>query len=249
LAHLPVVLIHGFPFDHLMWRHQVTAFASRRCIAPDLRGAGTASAPDRPDDYSMRAYADDIIALLDSDHVDRAVFCGLSMGGYIAFELVRRFAGRIAALVLCNTKTAADSEEAKRGRVALATKARQKGARAVASEMVPKLLARATREQRADIVREVTEMIARQPVTGIAGALRALRDRPDSTATLAEIRVPTLVVAGDDDQIAPADGMEAMAGRIVGARFEMIRDAGHLTPLEQPQAFNAALGSFLEAVG
>ena len=197
----------------------------------------------------MRAYADDIIALLDSDHVDRAVFCGLSMGGYIAFELVRRFAGRIAALVLCNTKTAADSEEAKRGRDTLAAKARLEGARAVASEMVPKLLARATREQRADIVREVTEMIARQPVTGIAGALRALRDRPDSTATLAEIRVPTLVVAGDDDQIAPADGMEAMAGRIVGARFEMIRDAGHLTPLEQPQAFNAALGSFLEAVG
>ena len=197
----------------------------------------------------MRAYADDIIALLDSDHVDRAVFCGLSMGGYIAFELVRRFAGRIAALVLCNTKTAPDSEEAKRGRDTLTTKARLEGARAVASEMVPKLLARATREQRADIVREVTEMIARQPVTGIAGALRALRDRPDSTATLAEIRVPTLVVAGDDDQIAPADGMEAMAGRIVGARFEMIRDAGHLTPLEQPQALNAALGSFLEAVG
>src|ERR1044072_1894030 len=136
LAHLPVVLIHGFLFDHLMWRHQVTAFASRRCIALDLRGAGTASAPDRPDDYSMRAYADDIIALLDSDHVDRAVFCGLAMGGYIAFELVRRFAGRIAALVLCNTKTAADSEEAKRARVALATKARQKGARAVASDMV-----------------------------------------------------------------------------------------------------------------
>src|ERR1044072_8735850 len=196
LAHLPVVLIHGFPFDHLMWRHQVTAFASRRCIALDLRGAGTASAPDRPDDYSMRAYADDIIALLDSDHVDRAVFCGLSMGGYIAFELVRRFAGRIAALVLCNTKTAADSEEAKRARVALATKARQKGARAVASDMVPKLLARATREQRADIVREVTEMIARQPVTGIAGALRALRDRPDSPAPLAEIPAPTLGVAG-----------------------------------------------------
>ena len=249
MAHLPVVLIHGFPFDHLMWRHQVTAFTSRRCIAPDLRGAGTAFAPDRPGDYSMVAYADDIIALLDSNHVDRAVFCGLSMGGYIAFELVRRCAGRIAALVLCNTKAAADSEEAKRGRDALATKARLEGARAVAAEMVPKLLARATREQRPDVARAVTEIIAPQPVTGIAGALRALRDRPASPATLAEIRVPTLVIAGGDDQIAPADGMKAMAGRIVGAQFEMIRDAGHLTPLEQPQAFNAALGSFLETVG
>ncbi|HTI05825.1 MAG TPA: alpha/beta fold hydrolase [Gemmatimonadales bacterium] len=228
-----------------MWRHQATAFADRRCIAPDLRGAGTAPAPDAASEYSMRIYAEGVMALLDGEDVKRAVFCGLSMGGYIMFELVRRFPDRIAALVLCNTKATADSAEAKLGRDALAATARQRGARTVANEMVPKLLAAETRASQSDVVREVTEMIARQPVSGIVGALRALRDRPDSTATLAEIRVPALVVAGDDDQIAPADGMKAMAGRIAGARFEMIRSAGHLTPLEQPHAFNAVLRTFL----
>jgi len=193
----------------------------------------------------MRIYAEGVMALLDGEDVKRAVFCGLSMGGYIMFELVRRFPDRIAALVLCNTKATADSAEAKLGRDALAATARQRGARTVANEMVPKLLAAETRASQSDVVREVTEMIARQPVSGIVGALRALRDRPDSTATLAEIRVPALVVAGDDDQIAPADGMKAMAGRIAGARFEMIRNAGHLTPLEQPHAFNAVLRTFL----
>lgn len=232
-----------------MWRHQATAFADRRCIAPDLRGAGTAPAPDAASEYSMRIYAEDVMALLDGEDVKRAVFCGLSMGGYIMFELVRRFPDRIAALVLCNTKATADSAEAKLGRDALAATARQRGARTVANEMVPKLLAAETRASQSDVVREVTEMIARQPVSGIVGALRALRDRPDSTATLAEIRVPALVVAGDDDQIAPADGMKAMAGRIAGARFEMIRNAGHLTPLEQPHAFNAVLRSFLAMLG
>ena len=197
----------------------------------------------------MATYAEDIIAQLDGEHVERAVFCGVSMGGYISFELVRRFADRIAALVLCNTKSPADSVEAKRGRDALAVKARREGARAVAVEMVPKLLSRATREQRPDVAREVTEMIARQPVDGIVGALRALRDRPDSTAALAAIRVPTLVVAGDDDAIAPADGMKEMAGKNAGAKFVRVREAGHLTPLEQPQAFNAALRSFLDQLG
>lgn len=232
-----------------MWRHQVAALADCRCIAPDLRGAGTAPVLQSPSAYSMATYAEDIIAQLDGERVERAVFCGLSMGGYISFELVRRFAGRIAALVLSNTKAPADSEEGKRGRDALAAKARQEGARAVAVEMVPKLLSRATRAGRPDVAREVTEMIARQSVDGIVGALRALRDRPDSTGTLAAIRVPTLVVAGDDDAIAPADGMKAMAGEIAGARFVLVREAGHLTPLEQPQAFNAALRSFLDQLG
>lgn len=232
-----------------MWRHQVAELAHGRCIAPDLRGAGTAPVAASPSKYSMATYAEDIVARLDGEHIERAVFCGLSLGGYISFELVRRFPNRIAALVLSNTKSPADSEEGKRGRDALATKARQEGARAVAAEMVPKLLSRATREQRPDVVDEVTAMIARQPVDGIVGALRALRDRPDSTGTLAAIRVPTLVVAGYDDQIAPAEGMKGMAARIAAARFVVVREAGHLTPLEQPQRFNAALGSFLDELG
>ena len=240
-----VLFIHGFPFDHLLWRHQLAALSRWRCIAPDLPGAGTSPGFDSPDAYSMSSYATFLVGILDHLKVRQAVICGLSMGGYIAFELLRRFPERVRAAILCNTKAAADSPEAKRGRDALAAKAQDEGARAVAAELVPKVIARATRERQPDVVKEVTEMIARQPVPGIVGALRALRERPDSTPLLAAIRVPVLVVAGDDDQIAPAAGMQEMARAIPGARFALVPDAGHVAPLEQPITVSSALADFL----
>lgn len=240
-----VLLIHGFPLDRSLWRHQVSALSQWQCLAPDLRGAGDSQGPDSPDEYSMAHYAGDLMRLLDDSRIDQAVVCGLSMGGYIAFELLRQIPKRIRALILCNTKAVADTPEGKRGRDALAARAHKEGARVVAVELVPKLLARATREQQPNVVREVTEMIERQPVSGIVGELRALRDRPDSTPLLARIRVPVLVVAGDDDQIVPAAGMEEMAGAIAGARFVVIPGAGHLPPLEQPAALNRILADFL----
>lgn len=242
----PILFVHGFPFDHFLWRHQLEALSRWPCVAPDLRGAGGAT-PMPP--YSMATYADDLIALLDRSRIAEAVVCGLSMGGYIAFELLRRFPKRVRAVVLCNTKAEADSAEAKQGRDRLAARAQDAGARAVATELVPKLLARATQEQRPDIARAVTEMIERQPVPGIVGALGALRDRPDSRALLPQIGVPALVVAGDDDQIAPAQGMREMARAIPGAHFVLIPMAGHMTPLEAPVALSAALADFLERVG
>ena len=244
-----VLFIHGFPFDHLMWRHQVAALSRRRVIAPDLRGSGTTVGPSAPDEYSMASYANDLIALLDGLHVQHAVVCGLSMGGYIIFELLRRFPERVRAVILCNTKAEADTPDAKRGRDALAARARKDGALAVAEEMIPKLLAATTRENHPDVVREVREMIGRQPVVGITGALHALRERPDSTPVLDRIRVPALVLAGDDDVIAPASGAKQMSAAIPGAEFVLVRGAAHLTPLERPLEVNAAVEGFLERLG
>jgi len=240
-----VLFIHGFPFDHLMWRHQLAALTRWRCIAPDLPGAGTSRGSKSADEFSMGSYADDLIARLDGLQVGQAVVCGLSMGGYIVFEFLRRFPERVRAAILLNTKAAADTPEAKRGRDALAATAQHRGVQAVADELLLKVLARASPERQPAVVREVTEMILRQPVTGIVGALRALRDRPDSTPLLGRIRVPVLVVAGDDDQIAPAAGMEEMARAIPGAQFVLIPESGHLSPLERPAAVNATLNAFL----
>ena len=239
-----ILLVHGFPFDHQMWRHQLPAL-KWRCVAPDLPGAGATRGLPSTDEYSVAAYATSLITTLDSLEIEQTVCCGLSMGGYIVFELLRRYPDRVRAAVLCNTKAAADTAEARRGRDALAARAQNAGMAAVATELVDRVLAHVTLEQRPDVVREVTEMILRQPVAGIVGALRALRERPDSTPLLATIRVPVLVIAGDDDQIAPAAGMEEMARSIPGAQFVLIRDAGHLAPLEQPRAFNDALNEFL----
>ena len=127
----------------------------------------------------------------------------------------------------------------------MATRAQAAGVRGVAAELVPKVVARATYERRPDVVNEVREMILRQPLAGVVGALRALRDRPDSTPLLGTIRVPVLVIAGDDDQIAPAAGMQEMARAIPIAQFVLIPESGHLSPLEQPQAVNDALNAFL----
>lgn len=245
----PILFIHGFPFDHAMWRHQLAALSRWRCIAPDLMGAGASGGLGSPDDYSMAAYARDLIRQLDDQRIEQVVVCGLSMGGYIAFELLRQVPNRVHAAVLCNTKASADTPEAKRGRDAMAAKAEREGARGIAAELVPKLLARVTRERQPAVVREVTEMIVRQPVSGIAGALRALRERPDSTPLLARTRIPVLVIAGEDDQITPAAGMQEMARAIPGGEFAVIADAGHVTPLEQPVTVSSTVADFLVKQG
>lgn len=244
-----VLFIHGFPFDRSMWRHQVAALSRWRCIAPDLRGAGASPGPDAAAEYSVAVYANDLIERLDALEIREAVICGLSMGGYIAFELLRSHPARVRAAILCNTKAAADSETAKRDRGTMAVLAQQRGAGAIAEQLLPKLLSRSTSEHRPEVAREVREMMARAPVRGIVGALHALRERPDSTPLLSTIQVPVLVVAGAEDVIAPAEGMRAMARAIPGAEFVMIAEAGHVAPLEQPLAVNAALTAFLRKLG
>lgn len=243
-----VLLIHGFPLDRTLWASQVAALARWRCIAPDLRGAGESSVPARPDDYTMGRYADDLIAVLDALGVAECVACGLSMGGYVLFELLRRHAGRIRAAVFFDTKAEADGAEAKRGREAMADLAMREGAGAVADQMLPKLLARDTVAAQPAVVAQVRQMMARAPVPGLVGALRALRDRPDQTPTLRAIRIPVLAVAGAEDQITPPDGMRAMAQAIRGAEFAVVPAAGHLPPLEQPAAVARLLTGFLERI-
>jgi pimeloyl-ACP methyl ester carboxylesterase len=239
----PVVFIHGFPHDHTLWRNQLAALNPWMRVAPDLRGAGRSDVPPAIDTYSMARYADDVVAILDTLKIRAAVVCGLSMGGYILFEVLRRHAARVRAAVFCNTKAEADSAEAKSGRDAMAALAREEGSGAVAEKLLPKMVSQPR------VAAEVRAMMAAVPVSGIVGALRAMRERADHTGTLETIRVPTLVIAGKDDQIIPSAGMLRMAEAIRGARFEMISAAGHLTPLEQPGAFNQVLTNFLQKVG
>jgi len=242
----PILFIHGFPFDRTMWRHQLAGLSRWKRIAPDLRGAGASSAP--ADGYSVARYADDLVQVLDTLELERAVVCGLSLGGYILFELLRRHAGRVRAAVFCNTKATADSAEARRGRDEMAALAEREGAAAIAERLLPQLLAPATVAAQPDVVAHVREMIHRTPIPGLVGALHALRDRPDSTPLLGSIGVPTLVIAGEDDKITPADGMRVMAQAIPGAQFAVIPAAGHLSPLEQPLATSRIVADFLDGL-
>lgn len=243
---VPVLFIHGFPFDRTMWRHQLAALTGWKRIAFDLPGVGTSTAP--ADGYSMARYADTAVRVLDALGVRQAVVCGLSMGGYVVLELIRRHPERLKAIVLADTRAEPDSAEAKRQRDELAALAEREGVRAVGERLLPRVLARATLAERPELVAEVRAMTSRWAVPGMVGALGAMRDRSDSTRTLGAIGVPTLVLVGAEDQVTPPAGAERMAAAIRGARFVTVPAAGHLAPLEQPLAASRALVEFLESL-
>ncbi len=241
-----LLLIHGFPLDHSMWAHQVATLKGWRRIAPDLRGCGASGTAG--DAYSMGVYADDLVHLLDQLEVEKAVVAGLSMGGYIAFELLRRYRDRILGLILADTRAEADTAEARASREALMELARREGVGAVGERMLPRLLARTTQRTQPHIVPQVRQMAGRWSVPGMVGALTAMRDRPDSTALLPTIDVPTLVVVGEEDELTPPALSRAMTSAIPSAAMTTIAAAGHLAPLEAPSAVSRVMAEFLEAV-
>ena len=241
----PIVFVHGFPLDHTMWRAQLEAFApTHRVIAPDLRGFG--ESPVRDGIATMEQMADDLVALLDALSVRQpVVLCGLSMGGYVAIEFLRKYAPRVRALILCDTRSAADTPETAANRHKTAELALSQGAAPVAEAMLPRLAAPDARARQRTVVESLKQtMLATDPRT-IAAALRGMAARSDSTPRLASIRVPTLVVVGQYDAITPVAEMRQMAKAIPHARFVVIPDAGHMAPMENPAAVNQAIAALL----
>jgi 3-oxoadipate enol-lactonase len=243
---MALVLVHGFPLDRRLWAAQVDAFANMtRVITPDMRGHGRSQVVPGP--FTMEQHADDLAALLDHLKVRRAVVAGLSMGGYVAFAFWRRYPERVRGLILADTRAEPDTAAARAGRDAAMAKVQQTGAAAYADEMLPRLLAPGSLAD-VRIAGAARKMMAEQAVEGILGALGGLRDRADSRATLPTITVPTLVIAGDADVITPPDDARTLAAAIPGARVAVIPNAGHLTPLENPRAFNAVVRTFLRGL-
>ncbi len=246
---LPVVFVHGFPLDRMLWVHQRSALSARvRCIVPDLRGFGE-SGVDGP--YSMDQYADDLVALLDHLDIESAAICGLSMGGYIAMAMWRRHAARIRAMVLCDTRMGADSDAVRAKRDTMIALTESEGAAAIANAQIGGLIGATTRQRSPDVEATIEAMMARQPVAGIVGALGALRDRPDSRETVRSISVPTLVIVGDEDTVTPPADAQAMLDALpesAAARLQVIAGAGHVSCLERPAAVTHALADFLATV-
>ena len=242
-----ILFIHGYPFDRSIWKHQVAALEGWTRVAPDLRGMGQSDAPDLG--YSMETYASDLAGLLDLLGLDDVVLVGLSMGGYIAFEFLRRWKDRVRGLVLIDTRAEPDTLEGKKGRDAAAATAREQGAEAVAETMLPKVLGASTLAGVPATVERVRAMMAATPVAGMVGALGAMRDRPDSSPLLAELGdIPTLVIVGEEDEVTPVAQARAMANAISGASLVVIRSAGHIPALERPVETTDALLVFLSGI-
>jgi YbgC/YbaW family acyl-CoA thioester hydrolase len=241
-----VLFVHGYPLDHTIWQHSMDALEGYRRIAPDLRGMGQSDAPDLG--YSMKIYAGDLAALLDVLGVDDVVICGHSMGGYVTFEFLRQWRSRVKGLILVDTRAEADSPETRRARDSAATLARERGAAAIAEMMVPQMLSPLT-QKRHDVVERVRAIMAGTPVSGIIGALAAMRDRESSETLLPSLMgLPTLVIAGDSDTLTPPDQARAMAGAIPGAQLALVPGAGHLPPVEQPAETTDRLRAFLQSI-
>jgi 3-oxoadipate enol-lactonase len=249
---LPLLLLHGFPLDHSMWAAQAPLADHLRLIVPDQRGFG-GSVGRRPE--SIAQLADDAVVLLDALHVaGPAVICGLSMGGYVAQQIAARHPERVAALVLVDTKLEADTPEARAARADLANKADRVGQRIVAEAMIPRLLGMAPADadgqaRRAAVEESLRRMILAQPLSTIRSALEALADRPDMTEPMRQVRAPTLLVVGAEDAITPPSCLQEAEAIIPNARLLIVPHAGHMTPMEAPEVFNAAVLEFLrEAV-
>lgn len=240
-----LLFLHAFPLNARMWTSQLAlADLGWRVVAPHFRGfEGGRSDPPAS---SLDDYAADVIDLLDALHCEEAVCAGLSMGGYVAFAILRLAPRYVQALVLADTRPQADAPEGLEGRRRMLQLVREKGTEAVANDMLPKLLGETTQRQHREVVERVRQLILLNDQAAIAGAVTAMMTRPDSTPLLAAIHVPTLVVAGEEDTLTPPAVAEDMHRAIAGSELCLIPGAGHLSNLEQPKAFNEALARFLD---
>jgi 3-oxoadipate enol-lactonase len=244
----PLLFVHGFPLDHTMWRYQLEEFSNtHRVIAADLRGFGQSGVT--PGTVTMEQFADDLAALLDElGATEPVVFCGLSMGGYVGWQFFKRHRSRLRALIQCDTRAIADTPEGVANREKLARLVLENGTEPVAAAMLPNLFAAATTPARQAAVEETRQAVLRTSPDGIAAASLGMSLRPDVTENLPSIDVPTLLIVGEEDRISTVEEMREIAEAIPAAELSVIPDAGHMSPLENPSAVNAAIRSLLATI-
>ena len=244
----PVVFIHGFPFSHRMWTFpggQTEALAStNRVIAYDVRGHGDSEVGDGQ--YTIELFVDDLIGLLDHLSIARTVAIGLSMGGYIALRAVERHPDRFRGLVLCDTKSEGDSNDAKVKRAASIKAVKASGPRQFAQNFVANVFTPDSFNTRPEAVKAIQSIIERTAPLSLCGTMLALAARTDTTAALAGITVPTLIMVGEHDALTPPAASQAMREKIPQSELHIIPGAAHMSNIENTAEFNKHLSEFLQ---
>jgi pimeloyl-ACP methyl ester carboxylesterase len=240
-----LVLLHPFPLHHHFWDRLLDQLASRyRLILPDMRAHGDSEAGEGA--VAMQKLADDLDHLCREFEITRAIFVGVSIGGYALFEFWRRHRERVRSLVLANTRAGGETAEGRAGRLAIADKVLQEGTAGFIEELLPKLFSETTMTNRPDIVDAARAMAKKMSPADIAAVQRGMADRPDSIPTLATIHVPTMIIAGEDDSI-PLAEFELMHQHIAGSRLRVVAQAGHYAAMERPAEFGRLLRTFFDA--
>lgn len=244
---LPIVLVHAFPLSHEMWQPQIASLASKyRVITYDIRGHGKSGIGDGQ--YMLEFFVDDLIGLLDFLQLNKAVLCGLSMGGYIVLRVAERNPERIYAMILADTQSKSDSNEAKIKRSAAIKMLKTKGVQAYADSFAKGALAPENYSGKIDVVKKIKQIIESNTPLGIGGALLALAGRTDTTSFLSNVKIPTLIIVGESDALTPVALSEAMRNQIPGSELHIIRHAGHISNIENPDEFNKHLLNFLDKI-
>jgi pimeloyl-ACP methyl ester carboxylesterase len=240
---VPIIFIHGFPLDGSMWEKQVNYFKDKYSVfAIDLPGFGKNSI-ETPD--SIEGFADYIHQFMKQHNLDKAILCGFSMGGYITFAFYEMFKDLVKGLIFVDTKAKDDSSQAKEGRDSSISETLNKGVEFFMEGMPPTLLSKRSLDE-GKVVVKLREIISHQKEETIIKALTAMKDRKDRSYILKKIDVPTLFICGEEDILSTKEEMEEMAKAVKKSRFEVVKDCGHLTPMENPEQFNQVLKSFLE---
>lgn len=245
---LPVVFLHGFPFSHRMWEPQLEALRTRyRAVAWDFRGHGESYVGDGQ--YTIEGHVDDLIGLLDHLAISACVVAGLSMGGYVTLRALERNPGRFRAAVLCDTRSTADTNEAKLKRFAAMAAVKTHGSGAFAGEFVRAVFAPGSFARHQAAIETIRSIIAGTPPLSIAGTLLALASRTDTTPALGGISIPVLIMVGEQDVTTPPSDSRFMHEQIRGSRLHVIPDAAHMSNMENAPVFNAHLLEFLAGLG
>lgn len=240
-----LVLLHPFPAHHGIWTPVAELLATRyRVTTPDLRGLGQ-TAPGGGV-VTMEKHANDLLTLCREIGVEKATFAGNSIGGYILFDFWRRSRERVNGLVLVDTKAAADTEEARKTRLAGADDVLKRGTEPFIDAQLPKLMGESTHRNRPDLVQDAKRMMMQASAAGIAAVQRGMAERPDSTPTLSTINVPTLVIVGEEDSLTPSSEMEKIHQGIRRSVMRRIPKAGHYSPFEQPEEVHRVIRDFLQ---
>lgn len=239
-----VIFCHGFPFDHRMWDLQVNEFSKKYfCVTYDIRGLGKSPAGDGQ--FTIEMFADDLFDVIDQLNLKKPVLCGLSMGGYISLRAIEKNQDTFSALILCDTKSAADNNEAKIKRAEGVKKINRDGVEKFVNEFVPNCFAEETIKNKKEIYEDTLNGALKSSSAGVKGCLIAMAGRTDTTEYLSKIKIPTLVICGEKDKLTPPDIMKEMSEKIPVSEFHIIPNAGHLSPLENAEVVNEIMKEFL----
>ena len=240
-----IIFVHGFPYDHTMWKAQIDVLSEKYfCVTYDIRGLGESPAGDGQ--FTMESFVDDLEIIIGELKLDKPVICGLSMGGYISLRAIERMQGKFSAAVLCDTRSEADNNEGKLKRAAAIKRINTEGLIPFTKDFVTNCFGDPyKRNNKEDFEKRIAKSSSFDPV-GVKGSLLAMMGRNVTTEYLSKIKIPSLFICGEFDALTPPSVMKPLAEKVIGAEFVVIKNSGHMSPIENPKEVNEAIKKFLD---